>query len=46
MKELSNIIEDVSNEFIQIIEFVTSVKFNLESFICEFVELELVKLEL
>ena len=45
MKELSNIIEDVSNEFSQMIELIVLVDINLELFTCEFVELEFVKFE-
>jgi hypothetical protein len=45
-KELSRIVEDISNEFSHTMEFVASVSVSIESFICEFVELELVKLEL
>jgi len=44
--ELSIIIEFASKEFSHIIELVTSVANNRESLICEFVEFELVKLEL
>ena len=44
--ELSSIIELASKEFSHIIELVTSVANNRESLICEFVEFELVKLEL
>ena len=43
---LSKIIEDDSNEFSHTNEFVTSTNNSLELFICEFVELELVKFEL
>ena len=45
-KVLSNIVEFISNEFSQMIEFVISVKDNLELLICEFVEFELVRFEL
>jgi len=44
--ELSSIVELVSNEFSQIIELVTSVVNRNELFICEFVELLLVRFEL
>jgi len=44
--ELSSIVEFVSKLFSHIIEFVVSVVNNRESFICEFVELLLVRFEL
>jgi hypothetical protein len=44
--ELSMIIEFASKEFSHIIELVTSVANKRDSLICEFVELEFVRLEL